>query len=230
MKEIKLILLLYLLTVPLPSYPQGEMLNKGNNGAFSSYSYVFGPDATGWIGNLGFSFKGIIDFSINYGKSSLKKNTELEYLKWSSIQYSISFHLLKGEIDSTFGGIGLNLSYSDMTYTTDNWVHVNTPYWVNDELTVKGNIIMASIHSYVNVGIGYPGILQAIGSVGLIMADAKHSKIKVNSGVFSFGIGMNIGFYLTSSILLNASPAVAIVENKNSFGFNIGITILTNRL
>ena len=230
MKENKLILLLYLFSIVLPIYPQGEMLTKGNYGAFSSYSYVNSQNATGWAGNLGFSYKGVIDLNINYGKSSLKKNTELEYLKWDYIQLSLTFHILKGKIDSSFIGIGLNLSYSDMTYTTDNWVYDDPLNWKNDELKVKGNMILPSVYSYVNFGVGYPGILQLVGSIGIVMADAKHSKIQVQSGVYTFGIGTNIGYYLSPSILIKVSPAVAIVEEEPSFGFNVGIIILTNKL
>ena len=117
-----------------------------------------------------------------------------------------------------------------MTYTTDNWVNETGLEWINDELKVKGNIIIPTVNILMNAGTAYPIVLQIIGSAGFVMADAKHSKISVKSGVYSFGVGLNFGVYISSAILISTSPAIAIVDEDHSYGFNIGLIILTNKL
>lgn len=212
-------------------HSQGEMIEKGDNGIFSGVNYTFSDEAEGWGGSLGFSYKGIIDLSFGYSKSTLKNNTEFSHLKWNSTQYALAIHFLKGDLDSFFVGFSLSLSYSNLNFQTDNWVfNPNTQEWIDEEMTVNGNSILPAMQLYLSGGLGNTFILQCFLSAGLSMTSADHSKIKTESGILAFGLGISLGYSPLPAIKINLSPAVGIIEDENSFGVNLGLIVLTNNL
>ena len=225
MKKVR-ILLLMLLIIVTKSYSQGELLYKGSSGVFSSYSYISSDEASGWLGHLGYSYNGIIDLGIGYGKSALDNNTELNYLKWSIVQYSLSVYLNKGELDSNFVSFAISLSYSDITYKSDDVVYHSQGFYVI-ERTDKGYLITPTFSPYLSFKLGYSAILQFFGSIGISLSN---NTLYNKDGILAFGFGFNVGIYLSPAILITTSPAFAVVEGNTSLGINIGLVILTNKL
>lgn len=220
-----LLIVLILISISVNCLSQNELLNKGENGLFLVSNYVTGDDASGIGGGLHFSYKGLIDFGINYSDAWLNEQSEYLTFKWNTVQLSMNLLFFRYPADTTQFGLGLGLSYASQTY--------DLSYYYFEEIiseNFSGNLILPSIGAYLNTHLSSKLIFQYLISVGFLVGEAESNKVRVTDGTWAFSMGTTLAYKPSPVLIFFLSPNISIAEDELTFGVNLGISLITNKI
>lgn len=224
-----LLCLYFIFVITYNCYSQSELLNKGDNGIFLIGNYANSDFASGWNGGLSFSYRGIIDFGINYGSSWLNEQSEFLTLNWNTLQLSFNLIFFRDNTDTTLFGMGLGFTYGYQSYNKKSYYYFNNEKTITNE-NFNGKVLLPSFNAYLNTNISEGFILQYFISLGYIVGDVESTTISVSDGDLVFGTGINLAYKSSPSVLLFLSPTISFVNDELTWGANLGISLMTNKM
>lgn len=209
---------LLIIVLPMILFSQGIYLNKGQSGFGATAGFGTNEDLNLLIGGIGYSYSGIFDVGLSYGRAISKDEPKMTL---NSFMPSVDIHLIK-QNESLPISLAVNGIYS-IGNTKSDLFDLYDVTVTNSGYSVGGYV-------YSEIVLGGFSIIPMLGfsyqSVTVKMEDDFGSSIEEDDTNSVFDFSLPFVFQINNN-KLSLSPGISIDENSTSFALSLNLIIPT---